>query len=337
MAPPIDPQTRKRIAEMVRVLDKRHTKSIAIKYSVHVTTVRTIRREEMIKRARGDLNPARKPPGPPKLATPEVIAFIKAALDRDNTLFQDELAYMVSDIYGIELSQPVISRLLKHIRYTHKIGEDYAAQRNDELIADWNYKKRSWHGNRLVFLDETASCEKNGDRKWIWLERGLPGYIERPLRKAQRWSCLPGYTLDGGYIEPVLVEGGVTKELFFWWLEYRLLPALDIRPGYHDIVIMDNCAIYRNPEVIALIEAAGAQVHYLPLYCPFFNPIEQTFHVLKAFMRRFYCRKKDEFDSFEAFLNWAILEVGNAADAIEKAKGHFAYSGYRIDVADNLE
>lgn len=337
MAPSIDSRIRLQIAEMVRVLDKKHTQAVATKFLVHVTTVRTIRREEVVKRARGDLVAKRLPPGPSKSATPEVVMFIKALLDRDNSYFQDELAYLVYDMYGIELKQPVISRLLKHLRIIHKIGEAYASQRNQELIDEWNYKKRNWHGNRLVFLDETANCEKNGDRKWVWAEQGMPGYIARPLRKAKRWSCLPGYTLDQGYVEPILVEGGVTKEIFLWWLESRLLPALNIRPGYHDIVILDNCSIHRNPEVVAAIEATGAQVHYLPPYCPFFNPIEQTFFVLKAFLRRHYCRRKDDFEDFYAFLNWAILELGRAVDVLVKARGHFAHSGYRIDVADNLE
>ena len=35
-----------------------------------------------------------------------------------------------------------------------------------------------------------------------------------------------------------------------------------------------------------MIEAAGAQLRYLPPYCPDFNPIENAFAKLKALLRK---------------------------------------------------
>ena len=177
-------------------------------------------------------------------------------------------------------------------------------------------------------MDETASCEKNGDRKWVWAERGLPGFVARHLKKATRWSVLPGYTLDQGYVAPILVEGGVTKEIFLWWLKEKLLPALNIRPGYHDIIIMDNCAIHKNPEVLQAIRDAGAEPHFLPPYCPIYNPIEQTFNVLKTYLRREYIKQMANYPDFKAFLVFAVNECGTGPAARKRAKAHFRHSGY---------
>ena len=52
-----------------------------------------------------------------------------------------------------------------------------------------------------------------------------------------------------------------------------------------DVVVLDNLAVHKQPEVRAAIEAAGAQLRFLPPYSPDFNPIEQAFAKLKAFLR----------------------------------------------------
>ena len=59
------------------------------------------------------------------------------------------------------------------------------------------------------------------------------------------------------------------------------MPSL--RPG--DVVVLDNLAVHRQPEVRAAIEGAGAHLRFLPPYSPDFNPIEQAFAKLKAFLR----------------------------------------------------
>jgi transposase len=45
-----------------------------------------------------------------------------------------------------------------------------------------------------------------------------------------------------------------------------------LRPG--DIVVMDNLQAHKGTAVERLIEAAGAEVRYLPAYSPDLNPIE---------------------------------------------------------------
>ncbi len=58
----------------------------------------------------------------------------------------------------------------------------------------------------------------------------------------------------------------------------------ELRPG--DVVIMDNLASHKSPNVQAAIEAAGAKLRFLPPYSPDFNPIENAFARLKALLRK---------------------------------------------------
>src|ERR1022692_3569737 len=49
---------------------------------------------------------------------------------------------------------------------------------------------------------------------------------------------------------------------------------------------MDNLPAHKNDEVRRIIEAAGAQLRYLPPYSPDLNPIELAFAKLKAHLRK---------------------------------------------------
>ena len=55
-----------------------------------------------------------------------------------------------------------------------------------------------------------------------------------------------------------------------------------LRPG--DVVVLDNLAAHKQPEVRTAIEQAGASLRFLPPYSPDFNPIELAFAKLKAFL-----------------------------------------------------
>ena len=75
--------------------------------------------------------------------------------------------------------------------------------------------------------------------------------------------------------------GRSTPRRFLAYVEQVLVPTL--RPG--DVVVLDNLAVHKQPEVRAAIERAGAHLRFLPPYSPDFNPIELAFAKLKAFLR----------------------------------------------------
>lgn len=76
-------------------------------------------------------------------------------------------------------------------------------------------------------------------------------------------------------------DGPIDIPTFRAYVEQVLAPTL--RPG--DVVILDNLAAHKQPEVRWAIEHAGAQLRFLPPYSPDFNPIELAFAKLKAFLR----------------------------------------------------
>jgi len=88
---------------------------------------------------------------------------------------------------------------------------------------------------------------------------------------------------------PAVFDGPIDNDTFRAYVERVLVPTL--RPG--DVVVLDNLAAHKQPEVRAAIEEAGALLRFLPPYSPDFNPIEQAFAKLKAFFRAFRPRTFD--------------------------------------------
>ena len=85
-----------------------------------------------------------------------------------------------------------------------------------------------------------------------------------------------------GFIAPWVLDGPINRNAFETYIAKVLIPEL--RPG--DVVIMDNLSSHKGPAVRAMIEAAGAELRYLPPYSPDLNPNEMAFSKLKALLRK---------------------------------------------------
>jgi transposase len=81
---------------------------------------------------------------------------------------------------------------------------------------------------------------------------------------------------------PMVLDGPMNAECFKAYVEQVLVPTL----SSGDIVVMDNLSSHKGDDVRAAIEAAGAELRYLPPYSPDLNPIEQAFSKLKAQLRK---------------------------------------------------
>jgi hypothetical protein len=85
---------------------------------------------------------------------------------------------------------------------------------------------------------------------------------------------------------------------------------------------MDNASIHRSDLVAQLCQDAGIQLEYLPLYSPDLNPIEDSFNVLKAWVKR-HIQMVCVFRDFGTFMAFGVGEVsGNGA------RGYFEDCGY---------
>ncbi len=129
-------------------------------------------------------------------------------------------------------------------------------------------------------------------------------------------TFLAGLRHDG-VIAPLVLDGAINGEIFLAYVEQFLAPAL--LPG--DLVMMDNLPAHKVAGVREAIEAADADLCYLPAYSPDLNPIENLFAKLKAMLRKAAERNVDDLWDRIGVLAGQIMEA--------ECLGYFRHAGYR--------
>jgi transposase len=171
---------------------------------------------------------------------------------------------------------------------------------------------------QYVFLDE---CGVTTDllRRYGRSPRGTRLHDHTPCGHWETQTVIAALRVEG-VGAPAVFDGPIDAVSFQAYVEQVLVPTL--RPG--DVVVLDNLAVHHQLEVRTAIEAVGAQLRFLPPYSPDFNPIEQAFAKLKAFLR---AARPRSFDQVLALVATA-LELFKP----EECRNYIRHCGYRLAV-----
>lgn len=147
--------------------------------------------------------------------------------------------------------------------------------------------------------------------------RGTRLHDHTPCGKWQTHTVVAALRLEG-LTAPGVFNGPIDTDTFGAYVDQVLVPTL--RPG--DVVVLDNLAVHKQPTIRAALEAAGASIRFLPPYSPDFNPIEQAFAKLKAFLRAARPR------SFEDVC--ALVAAALRLFTPTECRNFVRHSGYRL-------
>lgn len=168
-----------------------------------------------------------------------------------------------------------------------------------------------------MFIDETGASTKMARLRG----RSRRGERCRAPVPHGHWkiTTFVGALRLGGMTAPMVLDGAMNGPAFLAYVERVLVPTLS--PG--DVVVMDNLPAHKPMAVRDAIEAAGAELHFLPPYSPDFNPIEMAFSKLKSFLKKAAARTKDDL--------WHA--IGRGIDTFTPAEcvNYFAAAGYDLD------
>lgn len=231
------------------------------------------------------------------------------------------------DYCYVEVSIITVYRSLKAARWSRKIATKAARERSEPLRAVFRARLQGWRADQVVAVDESAAHERTSDRKYGWSPINTPCEAAYSFKHSERWSLLPAMTIDG-YITHMVFQGAITSEIFERFLEYQVLPLCNPWPAERSILLLDNASIHRSPRVRDLCLQAGIMIEYLPPYSPDYNPIEQSFKVMKSWMKR-NNEKAEIFSDFGYFLELAV----NLCCYTERrgSASYFKYCGYVLD------
>jgi transposase len=181
----------------------------------------------------------------------------------------------------------------------------------------WFEAQPDFEPSRLIFIDETWASTNMARTHG----RAPCGQRLRAAIPHGHWktTTFVAGLRTSGMVAPMVLDGPINGELFQAYVDQVLVPEL--RPG--DIVVMDNLGSHKGAGVREAIEAAGAELLYLPPYSPDLNPIENAFAKLKAMLRKAGERTVDGL--------WSA--IGRIIDTFTPAEctNYFAAAGYDPD------
>jgi transposase len=170
-----------------------------------------------------------------------------------------------------------------------------------------------------VFIDETWASTKMA-RTCGRAPRGKRLRAAVPHAHWKTTTFVAGLR-STGMMATLVLDGPINGAAFQAYVEQVLAPELN--PG--DVVVMDNLSSHKGAGVREAIEAAGAELLYLPPYSPDFNPIENAFAKLKALLRKAAERTVRGL--------WAAIGTAAAAFSPQECANYFAAAGYDSDAA----
>lgn len=194
----------------------------------------------------------------------------------------------------------------------------HAAEQDRPDVAErrtaWRFWQPHLHAHRLVFIDETGANTKM-TRLGGRAQRGQRVVAKVPHGHWKTTTFI-GALRATGFTAPLVIDGPMNGEVFLAYVRQQLVPTL--RRG--DTVILDNLSSHKKAGVREAIEAAGAQVVYLPPYSPDLNPIELAFAKLKSLLRQAAARTVNELE----------LQIASLLDrfSINECLAYFQHCGY---------
>ena len=132
------------------------------------------------------------------------------------------------------------------------------------------------YGSRnIVYFDESGfASESYRPHGWARMGQKVFGLVSGNNRKA---TNLIMAQRGKEWLAPMLFTGSCHTETVNQWLEKMLLPELT-EPS---VIVMDNARFHNKEQMQEILEKAGHTILSLPRYSPDFNPIEQSFAIIK--------------------------------------------------------
>ena len=217
-----------------------------------------------------------------KLTDPAQLLVLHLAMERPGIKLQ-EIQEELLNLLLVNIHISNICRFLHQSGFTRQKLRIAAMQRDEFLRQQYISEVSIYSREMLIFLDETGADRRNALRRYGYSIRGNPIVSHQLLVRGDHLSGIAFISVNG-LLDVKVVRGATNSDIFYSFVEERLLPCLlpfdGINP--HSVVIMDNCSIHHVSEIVQMIEEVGSIVHFLPPYSPYFMP---AFSKVKASLK----------------------------------------------------
>lgn len=204
-----------------------------------------------------------RPPSPltgrTRTITRALLTAIEDLFSQDSDLYLDELCVWLGIQHNISISTSALSRTLNSVGLSRKTLQKLASERNELCRAEFrNYLRDNFvgDGSEFVVVDETSKNERTYARHYGRAARGRRAQLRDVFVRGIRYSLCAALTTQG-YIATHVVEGSYDTQKFYDFITEEVLPQMNPFPAERSVLILDNCRIHHNDDLVELVENAG--------------------------------------------------------------------------------
>jgi len=171
--------------------------------------------------------------------------------------------------------------------------------RERDEVQRWLFRRAlgALTGAPVYFLDE-CGVDHRLHNPYARAPRGEKVYAQVCGSRRGRTSVISACR-DGRLVSPMVFGGHCCRGVVETYFAQVLLPSIP----RGSVIVLDNAAFHRSPALLALVEAAGCSLMFLPTYSPDLNPIEHIWATLKRLLLNGLQEAKDK----TAFIENACL------------------------------
>lgn len=228
-----------------------------------------------------------------KLTEDQLSIFLWISLVKPNAYLK-EIQDFMQHVGHVTMSQSTISNYHSRLGFTSKTMSYYSANRDEaDRVAFWvnpllhetRPGVRDVTFDQMIDIDECCIIEEQCSRRRGRSLRGQPARMQGRPPHGKRWTALIAVDANKGVVARMLYEGGTTNDIFLFFIQFHLLPA--INEGGCRVLTFDNLAAHLNPEVRIAINTEGHSMVLRPKHSPDFGGVEWVFSYVRAFLAHF--------------------------------------------------
>lgn len=192
--------------------------------------------------------------------------------------------------FGISISPSSVSVILHEAGMSYQVVERRARQMqiNDVLRFCTEMSDLKWSWDQLVFLDEVSLNGQDMLRKRGFGIKGKKIIYRGEFSRTKRTSLLCFIGVEG-LLNAYETEGTFCRKIFVDdCAAFAESGVVYKYPGPHSIWLLDGARIHCSSDFVYFLRALGILPIFLPAYCPYFNPIEFMFAVMKKELKKRY-------------------------------------------------
>ncbi|KAH9095024.1 hypothetical protein LEN26_017977 [Aphanomyces euteiches] len=259
---------------------------LAIIYNKHRNTV-----DNWIRRFEVDENYKRRESKSTGLFTVEQRQWVINYYMEKPLSFLDEVKTDFQVHFNRFISITTIWRIVHESRLTWKVLERRAIHIKMADIVRFTLELGmiDWSQQNIQFLDEVSFDNQGMVRRRGYAMKGEKLCIRGEFTRKARVSLL--CFLDvGGIVETFYTDGTFDRSKFVECCRLHAHSKKSVKqyPGRGSIWILDGARVHFHPDIVYYLRSLGIIPIFLPAYCPFFNPIEYMFGLMKKSMKRQY-------------------------------------------------